>query len=263
MDQFKLRFPMQQYPTVSQLFTAMAEKFSSSTYIQYWKDPNDDHPCSLTYREVDIITNNLAHRLQSEYDLHGQAVAYLADHSVQYGLYLIAFVKLGCRVMLISPKNSGPAIVDLMKKTDTKFLFHNKRFAIAASSAIDQIDGGASFLAFDVDIEASKELENGAQNIPVTEESLEDQMERIALIIHSSGTTGFPKPIYLSNQYMLYLLNSFADVFESVESPKILSLAPLYHIMGVVFIGIALLQGTYIFPTNVSRNLQCMAHFVL
>ncbi|KAI8580711.1 hypothetical protein K450DRAFT_235591 [Umbelopsis ramanniana AG] len=250
MDEFKFKYPLDQYHTVNQLFAAITEKFSSSTYIQYWKDPDDEHPCSLTYREVDIITSNLAHRLQNQYDLQGQALAYLADNSLQYGLYLLAFVKLECRVMLLSPKNSETAMVDLMKRTDTKFLVHNKRFAKESSSVIDQIDGGTTFLAFDVDTEETKELDNGAQSIWLTERNSEVKSEKIAFIIHSSGTTGFPKPIYLSNRYMLHMLNNYANLLDVVESPKLLSLAPMYHIMGAIFFGIALIGGTYVFPTN-------------
>ncbi|CAO3664962.1 unnamed protein product [Umbelopsis ramanniana] len=250
MEDFNFRFPPGKYPTVHQLFTAIAENFSSSIYIQHWKDPNDDHPSSLTYHEVDVITNNLARRLHNEYGLHGQPVAYLADHSIQYGFFLIALVKLGCRIMLLSPKNSEAAIVDLMKRTDTKFLLHNKRFEKEANSVVDQIDGVASFLAFDVDIEKFKELDNDAQSIPFMDDSSENPTEKIAFIIHSSGTTGFPKPIYLSNRYMVHMLNSYANMFEPVESPKILSLAPLYHVMGIVLFAFGILGGTYVFPTN-------------
>jgi acyl-CoA synthetase (AMP-forming)/AMP-acid ligase II len=256
MEDFNFRFPLEKCPTVHRLFTTIVEKFSSSIYIQHWKEPNDDHPSSLTYHEVDIITTNLARRLQNEYDLQGQAVAYLADHSIQYGLFLIALVKLECRIMLLSPKNSKAAIVDLMERTDTKFLLHNRRFEKEANAVIDQIDGAASFIAFDVDIEKFKELDNEAQSIPFMDDSSENQTEKIAFIIHSSGTTGFPKPIYLSNRYMVHLLNRYANMFEPVESPKILSLGPLYHIMGVVIFAMGIMGGTYVFPTNVSQNLS-------
>jgi acyl-CoA synthetase (AMP-forming)/AMP-acid ligase II len=158
--------------------------------------------------------------------------------------------------MLLSPKNSEAAIVDLMEKTDTKFLLHNRRFEKEANTVIVQIDGATSSLAFDVDIEKFKELDNEAQSIPFMNDSSDDETERIAFIIHSSGTTGFPKPIYLSNRYMVHLINRYANVFEPVESPKILSLAPLYHVMGVALFAIAILGGTYVFPTNVSQNLS-------
>ncbi|KAG2176834.1 hypothetical protein INT44_007498 [Umbelopsis vinacea] len=250
MQEIKFHYPPEQYPSFKKLLKAIFEKFSSSTYIQYFKDPNDELPCSLTYREVDIITSNLAHQLQSEYELHGKEIAYLADHSIQFGLYLIAFVKLGCRVMLLSPKNSAPANVDLLKRTDTRLLVHSKRFAKESSSIIDQIDGGAAFLAFDVDPEELKEVKNGAPNISFTEKASVNEAERIVFIVHSSGTTGFPKPIYLSNRYAVHMFNNYARLLEPVESPKLLSLAPMYHIMGAIFFGIASLGRTYVFPTN-------------
>lgn len=256
MEDSSFRFPLEKYPTLRRLFTALVEKYSSSIYLEYWKNPNDDRPTPLTYHEVDVITSNLARRLQNEYNLHGQAVAYLADHSIQYGLYLIALVKLECRTMLISPKNSEAAIVDLLNKTNTKTFLHNKRFEKEANAVTDQIDEANSFLAFDVDIEKLKELDIEAQSLPPMDDSSENQMERIAFIIHSSGTTGFPKPIQLSHRYMAHMFEHIAKIFGHVESPKILSLAPLYHALGIIFFAFGIMGGTCIFPTDVSQRIK-------
>jgi acyl-CoA synthetase (AMP-forming)/AMP-acid ligase II len=202
---------------------------------------------------VDNITNSLAHQLQSEQNIQGKAVALLADHSIHYGFYMMALLKLECRVMLLSTRNSEAALVELMKKTDTKFLIYTKRFANISSQVIDQITGGESYLASDVNIDQLKEKSMHKPTFP-TDDSEKDKTEKIPLIIHSSGTTGFPSPIYLSNRYLVHLVNQFSSAFGTVQSPKFLSLSPLFHVMGIGIFGIAIVGGTYIFPTNVSQN---------
>lgn len=54
--------------------------------------------------------------------------------------------------------------------------------------------------------------------------------DRNVLILHSSGTTGLPKPIYTSHKYLLSFLTCHA--FDSEESARRLNLStlPLYHV---------------------------------
>ena len=57
--------------------------------------------------------------------------------------------------------------------------------------------------------------------------------DRNVLILHSSGTTGLPKPIYTSHKYLLSFLTCHA--FDSEESARRwnLSTLPLYHVRSI------------------------------
>ena len=54
--------------------------------------------------------------------------------------------------------------------------------------------------------------------------------DRNVLILHSSGTTGLPKPIYTSHKYLLSFVTCHA--FQSEDSAQGLNLStlPLYHV---------------------------------
>ncbi len=54
--------------------------------------------------------------------------------------------------------------------------------------------------------------------------------DRNVMILHSSGTTGMPKPIYTSHKYLLSFVTCHA--FSSEESAQGLNLStlPLYHV---------------------------------
>ncbi|GAB5589605.1 hypothetical protein Unana1_04505 [Umbelopsis nana] len=250
MDKIKLLPTVGQCHTLKDALAKSLESHSSSTFFEYWKASDDERPSVLTYRQVDNIVTYLAHRLETEHKIQGEPVAFLADHSLQYAIYLLALLKLECRLMLLSPRNSEPAIVDLMRKTNTKVLLYTSRFSKMAAKVAEEISGLSTCFAFEVDIDQAKQDNPPAKQLFSTKASSKDQLEDIALIIHSSGTTGFPKPILLSNRYLLMLSDLFAKILLAVPSPKLLSFAPLFHILGSTIFAITLLGGSYIFPTN-------------
>lgn len=252
MEKIKLEYPIDQYFTWKDVLATTMEKYSSNSYLEYWKHPEDEHPSSLTYRQVDTITTSLAQRLESEFKIRGKPVAYLANHSLQYSFYLIALVKLECRLLLLSPRNSEPALVDLMNKTNTKVLLYANQFSKIATKVFSHISDGSFELASDVDIEQALQEEKMAEkSFLASKATSKEQLEDIALIIHSSGTTGFPKPIYLSNRYLIIMFDGYSKVYKNVPSPKLLSFAPLFHLMGSAFFAMAVSGGTYVFPINV------------
>jgi acyl-CoA synthetase (AMP-forming)/AMP-acid ligase II len=253
MEKIKLEYPIDQYFTWKDVLATTMEKYSSNSYLEYWKRPEDEHPSSLTYRQVDTITTSLAQRLESEFKIRGTPVAYLANHSLQYALYLMAFVKLECRLLLLSPRNSEPALVDLMNKTNTKVLLYANQFSKVATKVSSNISDGAFNLASEVDIEQALQEENMAEkSLLASKSTSKEQLEDIAMIIHSSGTTGFPKPIYLSNRYLIMLFDGYNKIYQNVPTPKLLSFAPLFHVMGSAMFAMAVNGGTYVFPINVS-----------
>ncbi|KAG1442238.1 hypothetical protein G6F55_013023 [Rhizopus delemar] len=67
----------------------------------------------------------------------------------------------------------------------------------------------------------------------------EKDIDQPALIIHSSGSTNFPKPIYLSNRYLL-ILSGFYQLYKEKhphldvvnKDDVMLSCVPLFHLFG-------------------------------
>jgi len=66
------------------------------------------------------------------------------------------------------------------------------------------------------------------------DDDLIQEDDRNVLILHSSGTTGLPKPIYLAHRYLLgyAACHRFAED-EVVNSPNVSTL-PLYHVRSSV-----------------------------
>lgn len=111
-------------------------KDNGDRILAYYHSNKSFH--SLTYAQVDLVATNLACKWSSIIK-DTRTVSYLADHSIDYLIVLLALLKLRVIPFLISPRNSQAAIVHLMKTTTSKFLLASKKYqsiAMAISSSV-------------------------------------------------------------------------------------------------------------------------------
>ncbi|CEJ01811.1 hypothetical protein RMCBS344292_15832 [Rhizopus microsporus] len=195
----------------------------------------------LTYANVDHLATNLACRWAKEAQ-DVKVATLIADHNIDYLIIMLALMKLRVTLSALCPKNSEAAVVNLLEKTKSRLVFSSKKCEPLIKSSAKKIkEKSIKVITVDrLDIEASL---NEALN-PDYEKILdlkfsEDDIRKDALIIHSSGSTGLPKPIYLSNQYLINII-SFLHMIKEVD-PEADGLArddvflngvPLYHVFG-------------------------------
>lgn len=183
---------------------------------------------TLTYSQVDHITTNLACEWAKQVEGSG-VISYISDHSIDYLLTMIALMKLRSTLLAVSPRNSKAAIVNLLEKTNSKVFFTSPKYEAIAKSASVKIEGVSVIVVNPFDIEALlNQPLNDRQNEFIDTSFTEKDLNKPALIIHryvsplikkyyeallifyfSSGTTNYPKPIYLTNRYVLNLCGVF------------------------------------------------------
>lgn len=230
----------------NEFFTAGLKAEPNATYLQYFENPSDEKPMSLTYGQVHAMSTNLAHKLDQEYGIKGKPVAFLGNHGVHFGLYLLALLKLECRTLLVSPRNSESAMIHLLQTTDTKVLLHMERFSQISNKVCDQVEGSLAHCVPIFDAQSKTLLKTPVQEF----EYDQDNLKKTAIICHSSGTTGHPKPIPLTQSFVISLVELAAELFKPIPNTHLLSLAPLFHVMGLMFLSPAAAKGTYIFPCD-------------
>ncbi|PWY92969.1 acetyl-CoA synthetase-like protein [Aspergillus sclerotioniger CBS 115572] len=168
-------------------------------------------------------------------------VAYMGANDIRYFIFIIACHKTGYKPLLPSSKNSDEAQLFLLDETKcTRFFYseERERKAIELQQLRPELD------LFQLpSLDAILESEEGLRSYPFTQ-SYEEAEDEVFLIVHSSGSTGMPKPIPLTHGYfstldaLAYLprpggrrLTIFSDL-----SPDnlVLSVVPFFHMMGVV-----------------------------
>ncbi|KAJ8516174.1 hypothetical protein ONZ45_g6511 [Pleurotus djamor] len=196
-------------------------------------------------------------------------IAVLADSGFDYAVMVLALLKLNISVFLLAPANSEAAVKHLLSTSQVAALIYAQRHAAvainaAASSNVSAIpyEDVKTFQYADV-ISGTLASENPTP--------LRDSPPEVPIIVHSSGSTAFPKPVpwsntsFLSNSQVL-LSEGGWSVFTEPDN-RFLCLGPLFHTLGLT-IGLAntICAGTTIVfpltrawppsPTDIAKSFQ-------
>ncbi|OAX35330.1 acetyl-CoA synthetase-like protein [Rhizopogon vinicolor AM-OR11-026] len=164
----------------------------------------------------------------------------------------------------MSPRNSAAAVINMMEKTNCHRLITTHH---ALGSLIDGIKAGfvskgAETVQPQIDeIPALKDLYpaliRGSQNeafVPFPSPILRSSENDILLYMHSSGSTGFPKPIPMTNLSAIHwcLTSCIRDHIDTPTPIRICAASlPSFHALGVIvqlFTPIACLASVAIYP---------------
>ncbi|KAJ8133349.1 hypothetical protein O1611_g272 [Lasiodiplodia mahajangana] len=198
--------------------------------------------CATWVRKVVVPTNQDTELGQQ------RPVAIYVENSVGLFIHLAALLSMEIPVLLISARLSSPSVLHLLKKTDAEAILVSQRTRPSLSEYIDrlahvvQVEPYSSFMTH-----SSRTHENGK---PAKDEPRpQHNGQQTALILHSSGTTGLPKPIFLTHRYLLGY--AACHQFAHDEEPDWVNLStlPMYHGFGLLAPCLSLSVGmTVCFP---------------
>ncbi|KIK57192.1 hypothetical protein GYMLUDRAFT_247153 [Collybiopsis luxurians FD-317 M1] len=161
--------------------------------------------------------------------------------TITYFALVEGIMRAGYTAFPISTRNSDVAVAHLLKSTDSKFLFVSPDVAMQdlASRALSRLayqDGLVNGEAGkQIDIFPTPVFEDLFQKTALNPEPSEvTDMESIAIILHSSGSTSFPKIIRIS--HCNFLNRGKGPYYGDIDyCGEILSIAgiPMYHGMGI------------------------------
>lgn len=164
---------------------------------------------TLTYRDVASAVDLLAWHYQKNNQIRNtdvdktEVVAVLTEPGIWSFLTELALIKAGYTPLLLSTNNSVPAIAHLINATGAKTVLHCDKYADVMAEAVETVkrEHGVELkvveqFVFDPNIK----LESPPFEPSFTPEQEEN---RPAVILHSSGSTGFPKPVSISHAALL------------------------------------------------------------
>ncbi|KAJ5992188.1 NRPS-like enzyme [Penicillium sp. IBT 35674x] len=170
---------------------------------------------------------------------HPETIAYMGSNDVRYLFLILACHKTGYQPLLVSTRLSNEGYKHILTATHCqKFIYtsdkHRRVSEIQAAHTSTEV----------FEIPSLKELlESNASPYPF-EKSFQMAEDEIAIIIHSSGTTGMPKPAPLTHgflatidtgAYLPHPQGRRASVFFDLEHGQlVLSTTPLFHLMGLM-----------------------------
>ncbi|KAG1829201.1 L-aminoadipate-semialdehyde dehydrogenase [Suillus variegatus] len=211
-----------------------------------------------TLADLDASASLFAHHLRDNRLLNGRSkgditsrmtVGLLGISNISYVVTEMALYRMGYCVLFLSPNNSPSAIAHLLTVTNATHVIVQDALLPSATTALTHLSNPSSVTIIN---QPSSDVFGSATRSLHPEKTRwdpalkwEDEYLLPVTIIHSSGSTGFPKPITATNKAAVG--NSFINF--GLAS---LTTLPLYHAHGHanLYRAICAAKPLYLFPTG-------------
>lgn len=151
--------------------------------------------------------------------------------------------------LVLSPRLPPVAIEALLKAVGAKALITSPRFSIGLKAMLDGLAAKGTKIVVSKPYDAfSSPAPGGVASPPLEKPKALDEM---ILLLHSSGSTGLPKPIPLTHRMLLSAAACYK--FDSEEQAQGLNLTtlPMFHGFGLVAPALSMAAGkTTLFPAS-------------
>ncbi|KAI0551133.1 hypothetical protein F4679DRAFT_594173 [Xylaria curta] len=202
---------------------------------------DDRYGVQITFKQLDemvsacgswirkaVVSSNQYTKLDEK-----EPIAIYLESGVGLFLHLAALLSMNIPALLISARLSSPSVQHLLKKTNSKAILVSRRTSPSLSkqtsdlAQIVQVEPYSAFMAH-----SSQKYET--EDPPDDKSPYRNNGQRTALILHSSGTTGLPKPIFLPHRYLLGYAACHQFAHDEETNWVNLSTLPMYHGFGLL-----------------------------
>lgn len=221
--------PLETSRTISELISFRARSASDHSILGY---PSQGvEYIEYTYGQIDAFTDAAARILAPRLPLRfisndaEAVVAILGPSSLDYFITVLALSRLGFTVLFLSTRISEAAYVSLLQSTKCSNICIDPSFGKIITSVKPHLGTlnvleMVSYCQYN-NIQPPNSAGQLSQNLDLDEES-----KKISWIIHSSGSTGLPKPIYQTHSAAL-------RNYENNMNMRGLITLPLFHAHGL------------------------------
>ncbi|KAJ6183712.1 hypothetical protein N7519_005013 [Penicillium mononematosum] len=225
----QVALPKQDIYTVNDLLRAKASGEAAHKPIVGYPSSGTDYVYYTPHQQLDLLVEaaavyyckDIPQRLSSNDPV--QVVGLLGVSDFEYLISLLAISRLGHTVLLLSTRIVEDAYVSLLEATKATFLVTHSSFQ-SVGEKVSERTGVTHISAVAPADAASHEVANAC--LPASDLHGPTESNNITWVIHSSGSTGHPKPIYQTHSGAL---RNYANNF----GLKGFITLPLFHAHGI------------------------------
>src|SRR6266516_4830102 len=235
--------PSLQYPShpYDEMLTRTAQRFPENEAVLF-KDVN------LSYRELNALVNAFANALLDLGIRKGQTVCLFMTNRPEYLVCWFAIARIGAIVSHMNPSYREREVAYQLSNSEAVAVVVQQKLL----PLVEAVRAETPSLEYIITV-------GSGQQVPPTYEHSFSQMVRthpptlppgsgsewedVLALPYSSGTTGMPKGVMLSQK------NLVVNAYQSIATARItfqdrmLVFVPLYHIYGIMLMGLAALTG--------------------
>ncbi|KAH8088908.1 putative aminoadipate reductase [Cristinia sonorae] len=222
-----------------------AEHHSSETWAIF---PSPEDPTkldSLSFLDLALASHRVAHELRPIRTSSDGEVVVLLLHcdTIHYGAVVVGAMRAGLVPFPVSPRNNPQAVVNLLEKTNCHRIVSQASLqplvkAITAILTEKNFPLQVNELPHINDVFPSLSQQHGekAKNVErYPTPSAPHRPDDIVIYLHSSGSTGFPKAIPLTQRILTLWMSNTTVMQARVRPVKYaVMVLPTFHMMGFV-----------------------------
>lgn len=217
------------FDSVAEMFTARAQEIPERIHVLY----NDQ---KITYAQINEQANKVANYLKEKGVKKGDIVSLMVANSPEIYYTMFGAQKIGAIAGVINFALVGPEIAHVLDDSKPNIAFVGSEFMASFSQACDQ----ATHKPIIVEVKTAAEhnsdiaehtLSEIFDQYPSDEALVQQKLDDPFLLLYSSGTTGRPKGILLSNRGQLEICEAMSVIgLVKTNHETMLILLPMYHI---------------------------------
>ncbi|OBT85968.1 hypothetical protein VE02_04794 [Pseudogymnoascus sp. 03VT05] len=195
---------------------------------------------SYTALQLSQAVNYTAHWLESQPGM-SHTIAYIGTQDFRYWVMELAAIKIGHPLLFPSPKNALPNTSSLLEGTKCSMVFYSgycKEQCIQLKGLVEGIHI--------VEIPDLDQMINTPSKHYPYNKTWEEAKDDVVIIVHTSGSTGAPKPIYYTNKVLAFPDSAYRNpsipggvstsLYAMIAKKKpFLSSTPFFHLSGIFF----------------------------
>ena len=184
----------------------------------------------ITFDELATSCRGVATLLRSHGLRPGDTVSLVMPNGLMTLRLLLGAMHGGWRVNPVNLLSQAEQMRYVLGHSDCKLVFASRQWEAAVRLALEGIDRAVQIVIVEPDAPALPPAQQHAQAQP-TEHNLESPTpEQTALLMYTSGTTGTPKGVMLTQANLAANAHAIGEEHQLTSTDRVLAVLPLYHI---------------------------------
>lgn len=193
--------------------------------VAYW-----DAQKSVSYRNLAIQTGNLAGNLQAQGLVLGERVAIYLPNSVNWVISCFGISRAGLVSVPISYDSAPAEVAYRLTDADVKVVITTSDRAKVIEGLRGEVGDAIRIVVIDASPTYTLSFDSLISSPAVQPPLDADNIDNVAFIVYTSGTTGKPKGVQLSIRSMLWVVAAcWVPIGGLGASDTVLSPLPLFH----------------------------------
>ena len=189
---------------------------------------------SRTFKELDQISNRIAHALIGEGIPQRSHIGFLGKNSITYFETLFGANKAGCAILPLNWRLTAAELTLVIDDARTPLVFADRDFVPLLKDVQQQCQTKFRIVAFDSVNRTPSEFDTWIANCSDRDPQLEVPPQDTALLIYTSGTTGKPKGVQLTHHGLNFqrLCEHLEPAYQWHPGDVMMLVMPCFHLVG-------------------------------